>query len=124
MLFIVSFMDGEEKSSFVDGFINEEGSSDPINGQVGGSEPRESKNDIVFKGHNVEGNCLGDFLNVGEKSTSMLNVSLLVNRSISISGVNGDSKFCNNKVVFFDKVIVGAGDVSTTINESIGINGF
>jgi len=120
--FIVCFMDREEESGFINRFINGESLGGPVNGQVGGSEPRGSKNDIVFEGHDVEDVFEGDSFN--EEITGIANVSFCVKGSIGISGANGNSKFCNRKVVLFDKIIVDAGDVCTTINEGIGINDF
>jgi len=72
----------------------------------------------------VKDDFLGDSFNVDEESAGILDISLFIERSIGISGMDGVFEFRGGKAMFLNKVIVDAGDVHTAIDESIGVDGF
>ena len=122
--FIIGFMDGEEELGFINGFINEKGSGSPVNNWVGGSKPGEFKDDIVFERCHVECYFMEDSFDVGEEGTGIFNVALFVRRSISVSRGDRVLEFQDREVVSFNEVIVDTRNISATVNEGIGVNGF
>jgi len=69
--FIVGFVRGEEEFGFINGFVDGEGLGGPIDDWVGGPQPGESQDYVVFKRHNVKDHLLGDSFDVGKKGTGV-----------------------------------------------------
>jgi len=67
---------------------------------------------------------LGDSFNVGKKGAGVQDISFLVEGSIGVSRTDRFFEFRDGQSMFFDKVIVDAGDVCTAVDEGIGVDGF
>jgi len=72
----------------------------------------------------MEDYFLGNSFDVGEKGVGVQDISFLVERSIGVPRTDGFFEFRDRESVFFNEVVVDAGDVCTTINESVGVDGF
>ena len=72
----------------------------------------------------MENHFLGDSFDIGEEGTGVQNVSFLVEGSISVSRADGFLEFDGGESMFFNKVVVDAGDICSAINEGVGVNGF
>ena len=72
----------------------------------------------------MKGYFLGKSLDIDEQITGISDVSIFVMGVIGITGLYGDGEFHGGEVMLFDKVLINAGDVCTTINQCSGIDDF
>ena len=72
----------------------------------------------------MKDHLLGDSFDVDKEGTGVSDISFLVEGSVSVPRADGFLEFDDGESVFFNKVVVDAGDISSTINEGVGVDGF
>ena len=102
-----------------------QGLSDPIDGGVHGTEPRESEDDILTStAYDVEEMFLGNPFDVYVKGAGIVDCTSFVCGLVHIVNCNGESKLFSGEAVFSDKLPVNAGDVGTGVYQCGGVDDF
>ena len=101
----------------VAGFRNSQGLSDPVNDGVGGMEPGESEDDVFSStAHDVEEMLLSNLFNICVEGASIVNCTSFVCNLIYIVNGDGGGEFLSGELVFPDKLLVNARDISTGVH--------
>ena len=107
------------------GFGDGQSLSDPVNGRVCGTEPEESKDDILAStAHDVEEMFLSNPFNVSIEGAGIMNHTSFVCSLVDIVNGNGGGKFLSGESVFSDKLPVDARDVSTRVYQCGRVDNF
>ena len=72
----------------------------------------------------MKDHLLGDSFDVDKEGTGVSDISFLVEGSVSVPGADRFLKLRDGETLFFNEVVVNAGDVCTTVNKGIGVDGF
>ena len=97
----------------------------PVDGGVGYTEPRKSK-DNVFSAtvYDIEQMFLDNPFNICVEGASIADCTGLVCSLIYILDCDGEGKLFGGEVMFPDKLPVNARDISTRIYQHRGVNDF
>ena len=72
----------------------------------------------------MEGDLLGDFLDIEEEDGGEMDYSLAVNEVIGIPCIDWFLQPGGREGMFPDKSPIEAGDACATVNKGMGVNGF
>ena len=115
----------EEGLRLVGGFGDRDCSGVPVNGGVYCLEPRHSQDDVIVSTvHYVKGFEVGYSFYLDVEGAKEMDVASFIGHLVCISYWYGYVESSSREMVFLYKVPVDAGDVCTTVNEGMRINGF
>ena len=98
------------------GFRDGQGLSDPVDGEVSGSEPEESEDDVfVTTAHDIKEMFLSNPFDVGVEGAGIVDGTSFVHSLVDIVNSNGGGKLFGGESVFPDKLPVDVGDVGTRV---------